>query len=176
MNKNKEELLNKLKQLEDDFNAQASEIKKQIEECDKKVPIEECDKKVWKLNKGDKYYLIAYTGGILDFHFNNDNYDNKIIDFGNCFETKEEAKRKRFEIRLHRQLELFALENNETEINWNDNSEKYMISYNRDGGLFIDEVYSLKDFGQVYFASEEVARKAIETFKDDLIRYFRSNK
>ena len=51
-----------------------------------------------------------------------------------------------------------------------------MISYNRDGGLFIDEVYSLKDFGQVYFASEEVTRKAIETFKDDLIRYFTSNK
>ena len=101
---------------------------------------------------------------------------NKIIDFGNYFKTKEEAERKVFEVKLHRQLELFALKNNETEINWNDNSEKYMISYNRDGGLFIDEVYSLKDFGQVYFASKEVARKAIETFKDDLIRYFRSNR
>ena len=167
MYKNKEELLNELKQLEKDFNTQASEIKKQIEECDKKV---------WKPNKGDKCYLIAYTGGILVFYFNNDNYDNKIIDFGNYFKTKQEAERKAFEIGLHRQLELFALENNETEINWNDNSKKYIISYNTHGRLFIDDVYNLKDFGQVYFASKEVARKAIETFKDDLIRYFRSNK
>ena len=77
---------------------------------------------------------------------------------------------------MHRQLELFALENNETEINWNDNSKKYIINYNTHGRLFIDDVYSLKDFGQVYFTSKEAAEKAIETFKDDLIRYFTSNK
>ena len=71
---------------------------------------------------------------------------------------------------------MFALKNNDTEIDWNDDSEKHTISYDRDGGIFIDEVYSLKDFGQVYFTSKEVAEKAIETFKDDLIRYFTSNK
>lgn len=168
MNKNKEELLNKLKQLEDDFNTQVSEIKKQIEECDNKV---------WKPNKLDeKYYSISTYGEVGVYEFYGDNVDKELINFGNYFKTKEEAERKAFEIRLHRQLELFALENNETEIDWNDSSEKYIISYNIDGGIFIDEVYSLKDFGQVYFASKEVARKAIETFKDDLIRYFRSNK
>ena len=168
MSKNKEELLNKLKQLEKDFNTQVTDIKKQIEECDKKV---------FEPNKlGEEYYSISTYGEVGVYEFYDDNVDKELINFGNYFKTKEEAERKAFEIRLHRQLELFALENNETEINWNDNSEKYMISYNRDGGLFIDEVYSLKDFGQVYFAPEEVARKAIETFKDDLIRYFRSNK
>ena len=168
MNKNKEELINKLKQLEEDFNAQVADIKKQIEECDKKVfkPIE----------IGEEYYLIFSNGNIHMRNFYNDNNDEEIIGFGNYFKTKEEAERKRFEIRLHRQLELFALENNDTEIDWNDSSEKHTISYNRDGGIFIDEVYSLKDFGQVYFTSKEVAEKAIETFKDDLIRYFTSNK
>ena len=164
MNKNKEELLNELKQLEKDFNTKVADIKKQIEECDKKAfkPIE----------IGEEYYLIFSNGNIHMRNFYNDNNDEEIIGFGNYFKTKEEAERKRFEIRLHRQLELFALENNETEIDWNDDSEKHTISYNRDGGIFIDEVYSLKDFGQVYFTSKEVAEKAIETFKDDLIRYF----
>ena len=37
-------------------------------------------------------------------------------------------------------------------------------------------VYSLKNFGQVYFTSKEIAEKALETFKDDLVRYFTSNK
>ena len=168
MNKKKEELLNELKQLEKDFNTKVADIKKQIEECDNKF---------YKPTKfGEKYYSILTNGEINTYNFFNDNVDDKIIGFGNYFKTKEEAERKCFEIKLHRQLELFALKNNDTEIDWNDDSEKHTISYDRDGGLFIDEVYSLKDFGQVYFTSKEVAEKAIETFKDDLIRYFRSNK
>ena len=163
MNKNKEELLNKLKQLEEDFNTQVTDIKKQIEECDKKV---------FKPNKfSEKYYTISTKGKIGSYSFCNDDFDKEIIDFGNYFKTQEEAERKRFEIRLHRQLELFALENNDTEINWNDSSEKYMINYNKDKGIFIDRVYTLKIFGQIYFTSEEIAEKALESFKDDLVRY-----
>ena len=168
MNKNKEELLNKLKQLEEDFNTQVTNIKKQIEECDKKV---------FKPNKfSKKYYTISTKGKIGSYSFCNDDFDKEIIDFGNYFKTQEEAERKRFEIKLHRQLELFALENNVTEINWNDSSEKYMINYNKDKGIFIDRVYTLKIFGQVYFASKEIAEKALETFRHELIRYFTSNK
>ena len=168
MNTKKEELLNKLKQLEEDFNTQVTDIKKQIEECDKKV---------FKPNElGEKYYTISTKGKIGSCSFCNDDFDKEIIDFGNYFKTQEEAERKRFEIRLHRQLELFALENNETEIDWNDMSKKYMIFYSKNIGMSIDKVYSLKDFGQVYFTSKEIAEKALEIFKYDLIRYFTSNK
>ena len=168
MNKNKEELLNKLKQLEKDFNTQVADIKKQIEECDNKV---------FKPNKfGEKYYTISTKGKIGSYSFCNDDFDKEIIDFGNFFKTKEEAERKCFEIRLHRKLELFALENNDAEIDLNIHSEKYIISYRIDGNIFVDKVYSFKDLGQVYFTSKEIAEKALETFKDDLVRYFTSNK
>ena len=167
MNKNKEELLNELKQLEKDFNAKVADIKKQIEECDKKV---------FKPNKfGEKYYTISTKGKIGSYSFCNDDFDKEIIDFGNYFKTQEEAERKRFEIRLHRQLELFALKNNDTEIDLNIHSEKYIISYRIDGNIFIDKVYSFKDLGQVYFTSKEIAEKALETFRHELIRYFKSN-
>ena len=168
MNKKKEELLNELKQLEKDFNTKVADIKKQIEECDKKV--------FKPIKSGEKYYSISTKGKIGSYSFCNDDFDKEIIDFGNYFKTQEEAERKLFEIRLHRQLELFALENNDTEITWDINSEKYLINYSKDMGIVIDKVYTLKDFGQVYFTSKEVAEKAIETFKDDLIRYFTSNK
>ena len=168
MNKNKEELLNKLKQLEKDFNTQVTDIKKQIEECDKKV--------FKPIKSGEKYYSISTKGKIGSYSFCNDDFDKEIIDFGNYFKTQEEAERKHFEIRLHRQLELFALENNDTEITWDINSEKYLINYSKDMGIVIDKVYTLKDFGQVYFTSREIAEKALETFKDDLVRYFTSNK
>ena len=146
MNKNKEELLNKLKQLEENFNTQVTDIKKQIEECDKKV--------FKSIKSGEKYYSISTNGEIDSYNFCNDNVDKEIIGFGNYFKTKEEAERKSFEIGLHRQLELFALENNDTEINWNNSSEKYMINYKKDNGIFIDTVYTLKIFGHVYFTSK----------------------
>ena len=112
MNKNKEELLNELKQLEKDFNTKVADIKKQIEECDKRI---------FKPNKfGEKYYMILANGDIFTYNFFNNDIDKKFISFGNYFKTKEEAERKCFEIRLHRQLELFALENNENEIDWNN--------------------------------------------------------
>ena len=144
MNKNKEELLNKLKQLEKDFNTQVADIKKQIEECDNKV---------FKPNKfGEKYYTISTKGKIGSYSFCNDDFDKEIIDFGNYFKTQEEAERKRFEIRLHRQLELFALENNDREIDWNDEiSDKYVITFRSGVGILINKVHSLKYFGQVYF-------------------------
>ena len=168
MNKNKEELLNELKQLEKDFNTKVADIKKQIEECDKKV---------FKPSKfGEKYYTISTKGKIGSYSFCNDDFDKEIIDFGNYFKTQEEAERKRFEIKLHRQLELFALENNDTEIDLNIQSKKYIISYRIDGNIFIDKVYSFKDLGQVYFTSKEIAEKALETFRHELIRYFKSNK
>lgn len=168
MNKKKEELLNKLKQLEDDFNTQIADIKKQIEECNKKV--------FKPIKLGEKYYSISTNGEIDSYNFCNDNVDKELIDFGNYFKTQEEAERKYFEIKLHRQLELFALENNDTEIDWSDRSKKYVINYNKDNGIFIDMVYTLKIFGQVYFTSKEIAEKALETFQDDLLRYFASNK
>ena len=166
MNKKKEELLNKLKHLEEDFNTQVTNIKKQIEEYDKKA---------FEPKLGEEYYLILRTGKVNMYEFSNDNTDKKLINFGNYFKTKEEAERKSFEIKLHRQLELFALENNDREIDWGDGSEKYIIIYRIDVGILINRVYSSKDFGQVYFTSKEIAEKAIETFKDDLIRYFTSN-
>lgn len=170
MNKNKEELLNKLKQLEEDFNTKVADIKKQIEECDNKV--------FKPIKLGEKYYSISTNGEIDQYYFYNDNVNKEIIDFGNYFKTQEEAERKCFEIRLHRQLELFALENNENEIDWNNTDKnKYYIYYSYDDNcLDVEDIYDYRDFGQVYFTSEEIAEKAIETFKYDLIRYFTSNR
>ena len=164
MNKNKEELLNKLKQLEKDFNTKVTDIKKQIEECNKKI--------FEPIKLGEEFYSISTYGEVDMYEFFNDNIDKELINFGNYFKTKEEAEHKSFEIRLHRQLELFALENNDKEIDWNDSSKKYVINYSKDMGVFIDTAYSLKDFGQIYFTSKKIAEKALETFKYDLIRYF----
>ena len=37
------------------------------------------------------------------------------------------------------------VENNETEIDWNIDSKKYMIIYNKDNGILIDRIYNLRE-------------------------------
>ena len=79
-----------------------------------------------------------------------------------------------FKQTLFRKLQRFSDENGGTEIDWNDEDQnKFIIKYSHfSSKLIIDCYHSIQYFGQVYFASKEVARKAIELFHDDLIKYF----
>ena len=175
MNTNKEELLNKIEELKDTINKATNEInelKNQVELYEK----QEKENKVWIPKNKEKYWTINNDGCISQFAWIDDDVDNFKKSIGWVFKTKKEAERKVFEIQLHRKLELFALENNE-EIDWNNADNKYCIYYD-----YIDKKLQIRirNFNKpfdsnVYFSSEEVANKAIETFKDDLIRYFTSN-
>ena len=87
MNKKKEELLNKLKQLEEEFNTQVADIEKQIEECDKKV----FEPKIGE-EYLDKLKDTLYTGTVIpkqffegykpQYYFKTDN--NKICENCSC--------------------------------------------------------------------------------------------
>lgn len=174
MNTNKEELLNKIEELKDTINKATNEInelKNQVDNIKEK-------ENVWKPIRGDEYYIITNYGQIWEKVFDDNKYCTRRYDIGNCFKTEEEAERKVFEIQLHRKLELFAINNNEKEIDWNNADNKNYIYYD-----YIDKCLRIgvRNFNKpfdsnVYFSSEEVANKAIETFKDDLIRYYTTDK
>lgn len=167
---NKEELLNKLKQLEEDFNNQVSDIKEKIKQCD--------DNKVWKPKFKEDYYIFDITGKVHKYDNINSDLDKGIIEFGSHFKTIEEAERASFELKLHNDLKRFALENNECDIDWDcEKQDKYFIYYRyNDSEIDFTYMWQSREFNQVYFTSEEIAQKCIETFKDDLIRYFSTNK
>lgn len=155
------------------------DIKESLEELNKALKAkeeEENSKKWWEPKKDEKYYYIDSFARICYAGNNNCLADNDRIALGNSFKTKEEAERRLFELTLHHKLEKFAYENNDREINWEDDSIKYHICYDYSMKLFYSSpVYVTRDYGQVYFSSEEIAEKAIKTFKYDLIRYFTSN-
>ena len=159
-----------------------SDIEKGLEELNNalKAREEEEKNKWWTPKVGEEYYYIKADGH--DGHIsttNNDDFpmDNDNIKLGNAFKTKEEAERKLFELTLHHKLEKFAYENNDREIEWDDNSSKYYIYYDYSMKIIrADSIFASKYYGQVYFSSKEIAEKAIGTFKDDLTRYFTSDK
>lgn len=75
---------------------------------------------------------------------------------------------------LMRQLRRFAVENRKEKLDWKTRDcNKYSIYYSYPGEmLYVDCSVDCKEFGQIYFDSEELAKQAIEEFKDELIWYF----
>ena len=101
--------------------------------------------------------------------------DKYYYEDANYFSTEEKAEEINFKQTLFRKLQRFSDENGGNEIDWNDFKEhKYFIGfdYSLKGELYVDYHFSVRQFGQVYFISEEVAQQAIELFHDDLIKYF----
>ncbi|KAB6698713.1 hypothetical protein GMA92_12610 [Turicibacter sanguinis] len=92
----------------------------------------------------------------------------------NYFSTKEKAEEIIFKQTLFRKLQRFSDENGGNEIDWNNEIKmKWGIWYNHKYEELASCPYVYgQAFGQVYFISEEVAEKAIELFRDELIKYF----
>ena len=121
----------------------------------------------------DVYFISAYEGVRKDVE-GCDDIDIDCYNVANYFSTEEKAEEINFKQTLFRKLQRFSDENGGNEIDWSDTDQlKYGIFYNSDSNrLLSDDCWVSREFGQVYFISEKVAEKAIELFKDDLIKYF----
>jgi hypothetical protein len=124
----------------------------------------------------DGYYFYIDMDGIVENRqFETvDRFDEIMVDTANVFYTKEKAEEINFKQTLFRKLQRFADEYNECKIDWNDFSQrKYTIYYNCITKEFlIDNKRQYHHFGQVYFSSEEICQKAIDVFKEDLLKYY----
>ena len=122
----------------------------------------------------DFYYRITENCIAPTVEFG-DMDDNVLMDKANYFSSREKAEEIDFEQTLFRKLKRFSDEHGDNEINYDCESrqKKWFIEYCKDSQQFlINYFYDATIFGTVYFCSEEVAYKAIEMFKDDLIKYF----
>ena len=53
---------------------------------------------------------------------------------------------------------------------------KYVIYYDYDDNRFgFTYNYYVRDLGQVYFTSEEIAKQCLEEFKEDLLEFYKFN-
>ena len=127
-----------------------------------------------RVGENESYYNIScncYVEKLIEERCMEDKY---YYEDANYFSTEEKAEEINFKQTLFRKLQRFSDENGGTEIDWNDEDQtKFSIKYSHwSSKLIIDCYNTVQQFGQVYFASKEVARKAIELFHDDLIKYF----
>ena len=87
----------------------------------------------------------------------------------NLFSSKEKAERIAFEQLLWRKMQRFADENN---VEFGDIA--FYIYFNMEETLLkVSHHVISRDFGGIHFSSEELAQKAIDLNKEDLIKYFK---
>ena len=120
------------------------------------------------------FYSVAECDVLADRTSYNHVLNQKCYENANYFSTKEKAEEINFKQMLFRKLQRFSDENGGNEIDWNDEIKmKWGIWYNHEYEELASCPYFYgQAFGQVYFISEEVAEKAIELFRDELIKYF----
>ena len=135
-------------------------------------------KKYWTPKEKEKYFYIEDCMGVSDDRNVQAPIDYCRFNIGNFFKTKEEAEHILEKLKVIHELQKFAYENNEGEIDWkNFNQCKYKIFYDaEDEDLYVD--YSVQCESEpfnIYFTSFKVAKKAIEEIGEDRIKKYYFN-
>jgi hypothetical protein len=158
----------KIKALEDELEALKAHLNK---------PVPVVKKTGWEIVPVNSTYYIINVTAVSYTTNDGDRVDINRHDVANYFSTKELADRVCFEQELFRQLRRFADENNDS-IEWNKaTANKFEIYYDYGNErLAYNSLCRHRSQGTVYFSSSDIANKAIETFRDDLLRYFTTNK
>ena len=121
----------------------------------------------WRVND-DGFLSISITEG-------NGHHDTVLYDTANYYTDETVAENNARADRLMRQLRRFAVEHREKELGWgNKNQRKWYIVYDYyNNHIVLDWTQGRKIHGVVYFDSNLSAELAINTFKDELIWYFK---
>lgn len=119
----------------------------------------------------DWYYAIERAGSVTTLADNSD-YDDRMFNIANYFNNREYAEYISFKEDLMRKLDRFAWEHNAKAINWDKNVANYCIIFdNHNKDMEVMVAYALQS-NDIYFTSREIAEKALEEFKEDLIKLY----
>ena len=130
--------------------------------------------KIWKPKCGEWYWFIGSDGQVDNCEWANDHIDRGRYSMGNCFRTKEEAEFTREKQIIKTELQRYADEHNDPDKEeWNKTNGHYEIVYNyRLGRLDFSELRSCSSTDAIYFTSEELAKKAVETVgRERILKY-----
>lgn len=127
-----------------------------------------------RVGKGTPFYALYLDGQVVTACEDNSEWNDEIYNNGNYCSEKSVAENNARADKLYRQLRRFAVENRQKKLDWNnEDEEKWCIFFEHSyEGLVVDYLDSNQHFGSIYFDSKETARRAIDTFKDELIWYF----
>ena len=137
--------------------------------------MEEKKEKWWKPELDEIYYVVCSDGSIDYNNYDGDYDDKRFMAIGNCFQTEGQAEFMVEKLKVIHELEKFAYDNNEEEIDWNDtNQEKLYLTMNYMDKC-IDVFYTyvwIYSPSNIYFTSRKIAKAAIETIGEERIKKY----
>ena len=150
------------------------EIEISEEEYKKLQPSEEKKTGYERVPESDVYFYAHPSGCVETTCETCYDIDDECYESANYYSDKTVAENNARADKLMRQLRRFAVEHREHGVNLNDiNTEKYYICYDyASDELGVSSVVFSRNFGAIYFDSEETAQAAIDEFRDELIWYF----
>ena len=150
------------------------EVEISEEEYKKLQPSEEKETGYERVLNSDIYFYVSAKGEVESAVDSCDYIDDKYYNSANYYLSKDVAENNTRADNLMRQLRRFSVEHRERGVNLNDiNTEKYYVYYDYgNDALGVSLVSRTKNFGAIYFDSEETLNAAIDEFYDELIWYF----
>ena len=127
-----------------------------------------------RVSESDVYFYTYPNGCVETACEDCYNIDDECYESANYYSDKTVAENNTRADNLMRQLRRFSVEHRECGVDFNNaNTGKYYVWYDYGNDeLRANLVYRSKNFGAIYFDSEETARAAINEFYDELIWYF----
>ena len=125
-----------------------------------------------RVNIDEAYYFVEEEGKVRHFKELNDHVDNNQFNSLNYFNNKNYAEYIAFKENLMRKIDKFAWEHNSRVIDWYDSCQKYYIKFDIDDNKLIVVWDCWYKSNNIYFTSKEIAIKALEKFKYDLIKLY----
>lgn len=158
----------------EELQQEVEKLQEQISKLSLKIYGIEANKKPYEVEVPEdleEYYMLEEGGDVLKAYTYSEKWRREAFIRGLAFKTKEEAERYDKERILLFKLHKWAEEYNaEWTPNWEDFENKYFVNYDHKEGAFsIACAWSFNHFSKLpYFKSEEIARKFIEKFGDEI--------
>src|SRR5574344_1270174 len=119
----------------------------------------------WKPKDGDKYWFISHSGWVKTTVWCDTIVGKIRYEIGNVFRTKEEGEFRVEQLKVETELKRFARP-------FHVGEDNYTLYF----GNYVNSIcmvcYSNVQYGNIYFASEEIAQKAIDTVGEERIKKY----
>lgn len=134
------------------------------------------------IQEKQNYFYIDECFDIHESKYYSHKVEIKRIELGNCYPFTDGNKDKVFEEveliaerrKLQSEMEMFARQNNEEEIDWNNyNQIKWYLYVDcKRNNIITTCTYIIRVLNTVYFTSEKIVQKALEKFSDRIKKLY----
>ena len=130
-----------------------------------------------RAGSGETYYVVS-SNGVMNLTEDSYYDDMVLFDSGNYFTSEEIAQCVNRATTLKNMLRKFQADNDKaiTSKDWKESTKsKWYFTYNyANDTILVLNSARVRDFGVIYFTSEELCKQAVKTFESEIKWYYTS--